>query len=153
MAIVFADRDEDFEPIDWSEKIEFMDGVAWLPEQITEALVFFDAAQLDRWQPAYEIEAVLRSIPEGSAVKLERWGYLQAGDDETRRAISQLERERRASPLMRYQYGTGALIAAVISMPAIFELSIGRCLASHRAYVDLIPIFCPDESLQMLIPA
>ncbi|TCJ41397.1 hypothetical protein [Parafrankia sp. BMG5.11] len=152
MAIVFADGDEDFEPIDWSEKIEFMDGVAWLPEQITEALVFFDTAQLDRWQPANDIEAILRSIPEGGAAKLERWGYLQAGNDDTRHAISKLECERRASPLMRYLYGTGALIAAVISMPAVFEVPIGRRLARHRAYVDLIPIVS-DESLQMLLPA
>lgn len=144
MAIVFGFDDDELEPIDWAERSEFLDGAAWLPEQLTESVVFFDAAHFDQWNPVRDIEAILRSVPEGPAMKMERWGYLQAGNDGSRQAISKLEHERGASPLIRYHYGTGSVLVAVISMPVVFDHLIARCLARHTACLDVILIVRPE---------
>ena len=153
MAIVFGLDDEDFEPVDWLERMDLVDEASWLREQLSNALVFFDLAVLDAADPAGALGKVLESHSECGALRLGRWGYLTPGCTETRAAIAKLEHERSLSPLVRYQFGTGALLAAVISAPLALRHLVARCMAKHAAFVGAVDDLRLEEISRILLPA
>ncbi len=138
MAILFGFADDDIEPINWQERLDLVDEALWVPQGLAEALVFFDPWKLDLVDPGTAIEALVGAIADLGAVRLERWGYLPAGDDETRRSIAKLEEDWCASPLLRYRYGRGGLVVAVFSTAPSFDSEVERYLDRHPACLDVV---------------
>lgn len=147
---MFEVSDEDFEPLNWEEQLDLVDEAFWLPRGVEEALLFFDLGRLDPLNPGASIEAILAAAFEAGVVRLVRWGYLPAGDQQSRRAIATLESEWDASPLIRLRYGEGQLAVAVVSIACVAQPEVDDLLRQNVACLGIVP-FDEDRSPMAII--